>query len=151
VTTSRRRRISIWTLLVVGLLAAFATALTLRHLREKAFLADCDRLVTWVTANYPAAGTYPDIDLPAALSSLSETAKCDAVVLPDGRVIVLIQRSIGFKHNWSGVICTSAPLKPSEIGQDYYGRPLVEIDGLRDHVIFQQLDDTHYEVGFDLG
>jgi hypothetical protein len=82
----------------------------------------------------------------------------DAVVLKDGTVILLLKTSLGWHHNWSGIIYSSSPLTPSEINDDSYGRPQVWISGkpdgpnlLEDHFIETKLNDCLYFVAFDLG
>ena len=75
----------------------------------------------------------------------------DAVVLPGGRIILLFKTSLGWHHNWSGVIYSSSPLQQSDVGQDAYGRPMIQVNGLEEHFIERKVNDRHYEVAFDLG
>ncbi len=133
--------------------AAVGGFYSLHALYQRRLLRDCDQVVAWVRATHPLAGKYPGLKLPPALRGLSDPhdGTVDAVVLPDGRVFVLIRNSIGIHHNWWGFIHASAPLLPSEIGKDAYGRPQILIDGLDENFVDEKVNDRHYNAGFDLG
>ena len=122
-------------------------------LRQRRILSDCDKVVAWVRATHSSAGKFPGLKLPPALRRVSDPNEgtVDAIVLPDGRIYVLIRSSLSWHHNWSGFIHGSAPLLPSEIGKDAYGRPVILIDGLREHFVHEKVNDRHYDVRFDLG
>ncbi len=72
-------------------------------------------------------------------------------MLPDGRIVLLVKKMIGWKGNWSGKIYCTGAVKPNEIGRDAYGRPMLLFKGLSDHFIIKQIDSQHFEASFDLG
>ena len=101
---------------------------------------------------------HADLALPAKFQWLSANGKVDAVVLTDGKFILLLKTFLGWHHNWSGIIYSSAPVKPSWIDKDYYGRPRIWISDtpegpnlLEDHFIETNVNDYLYFVTFDLG
>src|SRR5258708_6313563 len=103
----RRRYIVIagLVLLVVG-----GTAALWSHWREAHFERECDAVVAWVGTGHVLPGTYPALALPPNLSHVADFGRVHAVVLPDGRVYVVIPTKLGWHHNWEGVLRGSAPL-----------------------------------------
>ena len=138
------------TLLLLLLTPVVFPACTAHQESIPAPATDCERVATWVKTTHPKSGTYPGLDLPSSFRSLATDGKVDAVVLSDGRIILLFKTSIGWKGNWSGFIYASSPLKSSEMGKDYYGRPKLMIVGLQDHFVEQKVDDQNFKVSFDL-
>ena len=100
-----------------------------------------------------ATGSHPTIALPASLRHMSYNGTVSAVVTNDGRLIVLFKTSVGWKGNYDGFVYSDAPLKTSELSTDYYGRPIIAIDGLEGDcpVIHKQINSRWFEVFFDLG
>ncbi len=143
---------------IVLLMLLVGGAVVLNALRERVLGRDCERVITWVRSSHSAPGTHSDLALPSQFQGFSADGKVDAVVLADGRVVLLLKTWVGWKDNWSGIIYSSSPLKPSEISKDYYGRPRIWISDtpqgpsiLEDHFIEAKVNDRLYFVAFDLG
>ncbi len=98
------------------------------------------------------SGTHTAVDLPPSLGHLSQDGKVNAVVTPNGRLIVLFKTHIGWKENYEGFVYSDAPLRANELGTDSYGRSIIQIVGLdKDYPVIQKQLRTHwFEVYFDL-
>ena len=151
--TSKAKRAWVrWGLVAFTLVSVLAaTGFVFHWAKERAFSRECEQTILWVGANYGKAGVYPRVALPSNLKSLSEDGTVDAVVLPDGRIVLLFKETLEWHHNWSGFVFTSAPLKPGEIGRDSYGRPTIQVNGLDEHFVEERVNDRLYRVRFDLG
>ncbi|HZL38044.1 MAG TPA: hypothetical protein VFC78_22200 [Tepidisphaeraceae bacterium] len=138
---------------LVGMLGFFFTiaiGVTYGILHKRSIERKCDLLATWVKTTHPA-GAYPSIALPAGFADMSEDHTVNAVVLPDGRVVLLLRTSLGWHHNWSGTVYCTTPLQSADFGQDANGRPTINIKGLDDHYITEKASNHLYHVAFDLG
>jgi hypothetical protein len=115
--------------------------------------SDAKRLLEFLGNQKLKAGSYPAFRLPVDLQDLAEGGVVDLVRMNDGRHVVLVKTSVGFKQNYSGFVCSDRPLLPSEVQKDAYGRKVITIPGLgaSDPVIRRKVSDTLYEVFFDLG
>lgn len=151
-----------WVLSIAALLTLLIVAVSfLRQWEQQAFERKCGQIISWVKANHSTPGNFLDLNLPPALNSLSADGQVHAVVLPDGRVVILLKTSIGWKQNFTGIVYTSAPLQPTEIRNYYYdGEPEIWINaspntcpgnGLPEHCIKKKFNDHCYEVEFNLG
>jgi hypothetical protein len=152
--TSGRRIIAGTVLLMILVGSPFV----LNAVREWVICRDCERVISWVRSNHPAPGRYPDLHLPEEFRWLSINGGVDAVVLKDGRVILLLKTSIGWKENWRGVIYTSSPFEPCEMQNGSYGgRSEIYISDtpqgnnlLESHFIETKMNDRLYFAAFDL-
>ena len=111
---------------------------------------DCEQAISWVKTSHPDPGVYRQLALPAQFHRLAARGTVDAVVLPDGRIVLLLKETTGEHERRTGMIWSNSPLKPSEIGSDSRGRDRIRIDGIQDHYIGEKIDDRHYRVIFDL-
>lgn len=119
---------------------------------EKKFDRDCQEVAAWVKSNHPTLGKYLKLPLPASQYALSADHMVAAVEFPDGRIILVLKTFAGGHATSYWFVYASAPIKPSEIGTDAYGRPEIQIDGLPPaHFVEKQLDWQHFVVAFDLG
>jgi len=114
------------------------------------FNRDCEQAISWMRTNHPAPGVYHQLALPEQLSRLADCGTVDAVVLPDGRIVLLLDETVGEHEYRRGVIWSNSPLKPSEIAQGPYGRDRIRIKGLQDLYVTVKIDDRHYRVLLDL-
>jgi hypothetical protein len=139
-------------MVVAGMVALEAALVVAWRWSEKTMLErDCVNLAAWVRTSYPLPAAHSDLVLPAPFRSLSGDGNVDAIVMPDGRVVLLLKTSLSWHHNWSGFIFATGPILPAEVGTDAYSRPQVTIHGLSDHFVGKQVDDRHFAVAFDLG
>jgi len=137
---------------VVGMVALEAALVVAWRWSEKTMLErDRVKLAAWVGMSYPVPGVHSDLVLPAQFRSLSADGNVDAIVMPDGRVVLLLKTSFSWHQNWSGFIFATGPILPAEVGTDAYSRPQVTIHGLSDHFVAKKVDDRHFAVAFDLG
>ena len=141
-----------WLLILsVFLLLGIAATVALLVFQGRATARDFEQAITWAKINCPAPGTYPDLSLPAELRHLSADGHANGIVLPDGRIVLLLKTSLGWHHNWKGVIYSSHPLKPGEIGVDAYSRQRITIPGVEEHHVTKKVSERFYKVAFDLG
>lgn len=139
------------TLEALGLLATLVFIVAAwRRIERSSLDCRCAMLAAWVKATYPGPGACPDVPLPPSFTPLAADGSVDAVVLADGRVVLVLKTAPGWHHNWSGFIFASGPIQPNEIGTDPYGRPEVTIPGLPMHFIERPLDDRHILIRSDL-
>jgi hypothetical protein len=150
-STESRKRPTLTLLKKIGVAVVVVAALLAigRWAAQRKFERDCEKLALWVKSIHPNPGSYRDLDLPASMRSLSADNTVDAVVLPDGRVVLMLKASIGYKGNWSGVIYASGSVTSGEIGTDPDG--LSHINGLPWHFIEKQVDARHFIVTSNLG
>src|SRR5438045_1938363 len=66
---------------------------------DKKFDRKCEAVAVWVKNNHPTPGAYPDLALPASSKSLTADHVVDAVMLPDGRVVLVLKTSVQWRHN----------------------------------------------------
>ncbi len=118
---------------------------------ERMFNRDLEIVAAWVRKTHPLPGVYYGVALPTSQHSLTADSATDAVVLPDGRVVLLLRATIGWHGNWWGIIYASGPLNPNEIGTDAYGRPTITIKGIPYNYIEKTVDLQHFNAAFDLG
>jgi hypothetical protein len=113
------------------------------------FARDCQRAISWVKTSHPTPGVHPKLALPDQFHRLQDRGEWDAVVLSDGRIALLLKETAGERDQRQGLILTSAPLKPAEIGRDSQGRQQIKIVGLPRHHIADKIDDRQYRVFLD--
>jgi hypothetical protein len=70
----------------------------------------------------------------------------------DDSYVLLVKTSIGWKQNYDGYVVSERPLAADELFKGYYERDCINVNGLdwSDPIVRRQLDDTTYEVFFDL-
>jgi hypothetical protein len=132
----------------IGLILLFAMVGISNWASLKMYDHDCAQIVTSVKINHPAAGFYPNLVLPTSQRPFAE--EVDALVLPDGRIILVVKTLIVWHGNWRGTIYASGPITAGEIGTDAYGRPIIKIDGLPVHYIMKQVSPQHFDAAADL-
>jgi len=118
-----------------------------RWIALKSFDHECRSLAAWLITNHPTPGAYSGLALPANRKRLADTGTVDAVVLPDGRVVLVLKRE-DLWEGWTGMIYCSGPIKPGEIAADAYGLHVI-ISGIPQHVVRKQLDSQHFIAGWD--
>jgi hypothetical protein len=123
--------------------------LLLPAIQAARFASDCEQAISWVRTSHPVPGVYPHIALPDQLHRLADRGTVDAVVLADGRIVLLLKETVGEHERRTGTVWSSAPLKPSEVGQSPYGRGQIQIKGIQNHHITEKIDDRHYRVVLD--
>ena len=135
--------------------AVAASAVALNALREWAIDRDCEQVIAWVRSSHPAPGSYPGLPMPAEFRWLSIHGAVDAVVLKDGRVVLLL-KTLLFGHDndsWKGIVYSSSPLKPGELYKDDRGVWILIRDTPQDNypfgVIETKVNDRLYFVEFD--
>ena len=140
---------------VVLLMLLPASAVALNALREWAIDRDCEQVIAWVRSSHPAPGSYPGLPMPAEFRWLSIHGAVDAVVLKDGRVVLLL-KTLLFGHDndsWKGIVYSSSPLKPGELYKDDRGVWILIRDTPQDNypfgVIETKVNDRLYFVEFD--
>lgn len=109
-----------------------------------------ERAVASLRARGLAAGYHPGIALPVRDRPLTTDGTVDLLKTADGRLIVLFKHTREWKGNYHGTIYSDAPIRPGEIGNDYYGRPAFRLQGLNS-VIEKKAHNRRFEVFFDLG
>ena len=109
---------------------------------------DCARVMREVQALNLPVGGHPNVSVPGLKLFYSE--ELDVAVLPDGRTVLLIKTSIGWKGNYDGYVYASAPLTTAEFASDYYGREEILIPGLGSIVVRKKYSATFFKVFFDL-
>jgi hypothetical protein len=119
---------------------------------------DCNEVIAWVKLGHPGPGCYVNLKLPPALAHLAIDGSVDAVVLEDGRTVLLFRTNIGWIGAWDGFIYCSGPLRLSEVGLsppdpgfvNNWGYPPLRIAGLGDSAtcVFKRLNPHEYVVGF---
>jgi hypothetical protein len=131
-------------LLVLSLCAVMFIAA--RWAAVRAFERDCREVAAWAKTTHPKAGSYTALPLPNSQRLLSGNGKVDAVLLADGRVVLVFRMSVSDSDNghWSEIIYASGPIASAEIGKDPSGRSHILIDGLSEHVIEKQVDAQHF-------
>jgi hypothetical protein len=143
-----------WALLFLLLIplwdiVAVLIAQWLPSLQAWVFSRDCEQAISWVRTSYPAPGVYRQLALPPQLHRLSARGTVDAVVLPDGRIVLLLKETVD-EHEWRrGIIWSSSPPKSSEIDRTPHGRDRIRINGLQDVYVTVKIDDRHYHVLLD--
>jgi hypothetical protein len=110
----------------------------------RAFERDCQTVAAWVKTTHPTAGSYLAIPLPNSQRLLSGDGKIDAVVLPDGRVVLVARMAVVSDGHWLEIIYASGPIAPAEIGKDPSGRAHILINGLSENVVTKQVDAQHF-------
>ena len=70
----------------------------LNALRERAIGRDCEPVISWVRSSHLVPGIHQNLTLPAEFRRQSADGRVDAVVLEDGRVILLLKTSLGWHH-----------------------------------------------------
>jgi hypothetical protein len=132
-------------------IAALISSVVIQRIQARNFDRQCADLAVWVKANYPTPATHAGLKLPAQFQALAADSAVDAIVLPDGRVVVLLKTSFWGHDCSSGIVYSSGPIQPSEIGPDGYGRQQITFPGISSCYIEQKVDDRHFIVRFDLG
>ena len=104
---------------VVFLMLLAASAVVFNALCERVVDRNCEGVIAWVRSNHPAPGGYPGLPMPAEFRWLSVDGEVDAVVLEDGRVILLLKTLLYGHDNtsWKGIVYSSSPLKPDELSK----------------------------------
>jgi hypothetical protein len=125
-------------------------------LQARRFERDCNAIIAWVRSGHSATGVYKGLKLPPNLSSLAWDGLADAKILGDGNVLVAFQTEMPWISARQGVLFSSAPLRPSEVGLDRpnpwfvstWGYPELRIDGLWDDAcIFKTVNAHEYIIG----
>jgi hypothetical protein len=132
-------------------IAALVVAVVVQHVQARAFDRGCADLAAWVRMTYPSPATHAQLPLPGRFRSLASDHYTDAIVLPDGRVLLLLPTSFWGHDCSSGIVYLSGPVRPGEIGTDNYGRPQFTFPSLLECYIEKQIDTQHFIVAYDLG
>ena len=87
------------------------SAAVLKPLRERAIGRDCEQLMSWVRSSHLAPGAH-QLALPAQFQRLSVIdGKVHAIVLKDGRIVLLLKTSLNSQHGYyQGIVYCSGPL-----------------------------------------
>jgi hypothetical protein len=123
------------------------------HLR----LPDCTAVVAWVRSTHTAPGDYKDLTLPSSLEYLSNDGRVEAVLLSDGRVILLFQSETPWISFCRYTLFSSSPLTGYEVGvshpdpwfTSHWGYPELRVAGLPNFCIFSTLSPSDYVVGMN--
>ncbi|MCX5662696.1 MAG: hypothetical protein NTW19_23700 [Planctomycetota bacterium] len=138
-------------LLILALIAMIGLiAWPNRQARNRALEKSCRDLVVWLKLQHLEAGLHEDVALPTSFAPLAQNGKATVVVLPNGELAICLKASIGFHQNWSGSIYVSSPIQETDLSHDYYGRPVVPIDGLPSHFVSEVVSKHLFHAGFDL-
>ena len=133
----------------------FIGALALIYFRRPT-QADFARVLLEVQALNLPVGGHPNVSVqalnsfPSSILNSFPTARMDVAVRPDGRTVLLIKTSIGWKGNYDGYVYASAPLTAAEVTSDYYGRDEILIPELEGIVVRKKYYASFFEVFFDL-
>ena len=57
--------------------------------------SDCEQAISSVKTSHPDPGVYRQLALPAQFHRLAARGTVDAVVLPDGRIVLLLKETTG--------------------------------------------------------
>jgi hypothetical protein len=98
---------------------------------------DCARLAHWLCA-HQAPGSYSALALPGKFARLSDAGSADAIVRPDGGVVLVL------KIQWFELIYSSSSNAPPEIKTDSFGRRYLPISGQPAYLIDTQLNGNFY-------
>jgi hypothetical protein len=108
-------------------------------------------IAAWLQTQQLAPGGHDGVKLPAEFRSSAANGTVDVFVSPNGRITFLLKTSIGWKHNYTGLIYSTAPFDAADIAEDYYGRDIIGIEFFGEPAIERKVNDQIYEVFFDLG
>jgi len=115
--------------------------------------SECSSILAWVGDQNLPDDKAVELALPPHLSHASEDGKLHAARTRDGRLCVLLKKSIGWKGNFEGLLCCDSPLQQSELHETDTGLIYLSLPGLG---IFEEIyiknanSETAFEVYFDL-
>ncbi|HZZ42554.1 MAG TPA: hypothetical protein VFE58_06430 [Tepidisphaeraceae bacterium] len=154
----RKQRVVRWAGAIILCVGAFLAVLkrgTKQPSRDQ--LRDCNTVVAWVRSTHSDPGDYKNLTLPPSLDYLSNDGRVEAVLLTDGRVILLFQSEKPWISFCRYTLFSSTSLTGYEVGTDHpdpwftphWGYPELRVTGLPNFCIFSKLSPNYYVVGMN--
>jgi hypothetical protein len=144
-------------LIVLCIIASLAASKRGAKSASRLRLRDCNAVVAWVRSTHTVPGDYKDLTLPSSLEYLSNDRRVEAVLLGDGRVVLLFQSETPWISFCRYTLFSSSPLTGYEVGvghpdpwfTSHWGYPELRVAGLPNFCIFSTLSANDYIVGMN--
>jgi hypothetical protein len=133
-----------WNVLVAAMIY-IAMVAAARWISVWEFDRQCESFVAYVKSHYSAPQVISDQKLDSFQPWLTDDHGYIAILLADGRVVLMFRKYNALDEEWTAVLYCNCPIRPTEL-PGFSGGPIYVVPNLWNYSVKEQLDSQHYIV-----